>query len=1063
MPFDKNQQLAIEADGKNILVSASAGSGKTTVLIERLVQRLLSKTISLDRILVMTFSELAASEMKTRLQARLESLYDKSKDEKEKQYLRAQLALLPFAQISTIHSFCFSVVANYYYLLPLDPQALDHVLSESEVAQFQNEALDEVLREMQKEKPQDYGFLDRYCSPKALSDSSLRESVQNLAAFGANALRPEEWFEHIRQNFKPVKQYEDLSESLRELFRPYLHFTVLQLEEDGAQARAFLLDYYQKKDQLEYLNRADYYLKSLSALHSLIDQDQYHQYCEMLVWIGQEVSLWLPPIKDFKAYNTLLSKLKKNFKETITKLLPQEVLLKQFGIAHRPLNLLCDLALAYLKRYQQKKKDHLCLDFNDMEHFAFQILYDRQNRAARELQERYGEILVDEFQDTNRTQDAIIRLVARKNNIFRVGDVKQSIYGWRLAEPQIMQKLAAREDETHTNITLSHNYRCHQNIIDFTNEIFLKLMNITPLSGFDKDKDWALCGSDAQKTNGKPVEFHFLHPEIPDEDEEKPDAFDINEETAKYLCDTIWQMFDKENIRFGDIVILVRSKANKAKLREVLTHYGIPCQVQVPTGYYQSLALNAVLSLIKVILDPSDDISLTAVFHHFFHYSHGRLAKVKTQSETRFPQSLIQDKREFKEDLKAFRQAASILPLFDFVTSLCNYQDFYQHCDKQQQGNLDLLLEKTLEYQKQGGGLSGLLDYLEVEGESDSEESEVRGSFDDVVRVLTIHGSKGLQFPVVFYWGSFHHNNPEARSLLALHQDYGVACSIILSDTQRQYPFVKNAILFQNQLKGIEEEMRLLYVALTRAQNRLILVGAHRKVPDLKPLSFCDLFHKSPAQWLYQLFNELYPTQLKDVIIPMEESFMPHITHYEDERPPWALPHDETIISLKHESPSQFEPRVLGEIVFGGAKGTMYGTNLHKVFEDLPDTLWTNEMIEPLEIDATAKKALLYFGQSPLYQKALTMQIRKEMPFFLKEGHSLMQGYMDFIAYDDKEVILIDYKSDNVETGDTLIERYKPQQEAYAKALKVLFPGRDIHAYLFSVHLIEFIEVPLTA
>ena len=1053
MKWNQQQLQAIQTVDKNILVSASAGAGKTTVLVARLMKRILEDSVSVDQILAMTFTEAAAAEMKKRLLSSLHKEYQSNPSD----YLKKQIALIPNASISTIHSFCLSILKNYYYVLPLDPERLDNILDDGTQAIYQEEALNKVLQKEIEKNDSAFQNLNLLFSAKPIDYQGLKLSIKKLATTALSQIDYSTWLEQAISIYQEYKQMKELPEPLQTYLWDSYRLICTKYQSQLEDLLLHVEQHY--PTHTEIINEIQLKYEKANYLLECIDLKEYSLFVRSFCNQALE-ELPKNPDRSDTTYGQLRTDFQKYVQSIVTILFDESLLLSDITALKVPLGKLVQLTKDYILEFQQIKETNLCIDFNDMELFAYQILIKNNNQVAEELKVQYIDILVDEFQDSNPIQDTLVSLISRGNNVFRVGDIKQSIYRFRGAKPSIMRSLIQNRNESDQLIYLNYNYRSKQSIVQFNNELFDTLMNLEGLSDQYSSEDYVSTGISAQEENCIPVEFHLIDKEnLFTEDQQEKDL------KATYIASKIIDLYQaSENPKWSDYVVLVRSHQLKINLKKAFEQANIPHFISMPSGFYQSPSVSTILSYCQLLLNPKDDISFVSVLLHLYHYTDEEIANIAiTKEDSNYYQFFLNQNHPIVETLHHLQEKMKYLSVTELLSSIYQLEDFYElFCDKQQRTNLDLLYEKASSYQNGSSSLLDFIDYVSKITDEKTSEAISISSEDNVVRVMTIHQSKGLQFPTVLFWSNFRQDIQDEKEFLITDELLGIGVhSLELPNRYRRMNLIRKAISYKNQKEELEEQIRVLYVALTRAQNHMILVDAFSKTPSTSEMKYTHLFDLiGYSGWLYKIFNTIESDSFEIKIIQ----------HVEAKTLPKQLEQVEMKLSRYNKpsvikdfiSPSSTEEFLPNPTLhFGTVHGSDIGTQLHKVIEQLPNTQWTQEDILQVEpkIKTGYLEALLNFSQSSIYQQALTMTIEKELSFAVNLDNSLLHGYIDFVAYDQSSCILIDFKTDSLETPEEFIQRYSSQIMLYQQALAVLYPNRIIECYIYSFYLEEFISI----
>ena len=924
------QWHAIKQDGHNILVTAGAGAGKTRVLVKRLLERISNPAapLEVDKLLVVTFTNAAAAEMRKRLAAALE---EKIRENPDATWLRRQLLLLNKAQISTVHSFCLEAIREYHHLIGLDPSF--RILDEGEALLLQQELLEDLLEEYYAAQDLDSPFYRLAESYSGVSggDLPLQELILRLYRFSLSHPEPWEWLHEKATAFEPLPKnggrllawleimQEDCQWELRKMMR-WLQLALETSERPGGPTpyRENLLR------EIVLLERA--LQASFTSLHDLYEAVMEISFPKLKPCRGDGYEESLR--KRTAALRNRCKKDLASMKELIfsRSLEDQEA---ELSCLAPLIKILVDLVQDFHRRYLTLKGERGVADFNDLEHFALQILRDHKSSpgenlpsvAAQSYQKRFDCVLVDEYQDINQLQESIITLVSRTEpgNIFMVGDVKQSIYRFRLAEPELfLQKMSCYKKGILPGeaIHLSHNFRSRSEVIDAVNYLFRQIMdesvgeiaydhdarlrcgavypqNISSGNAPEKCSPYVsemqlitltetteqnINGENTGRSRGESDAGVQEHEEVNEGEENTAGEMEAEEEwelaalEGKLIARRIREMrgegeerplhlFDKKTGTYGppayrDMVILLRSYKNCAPvILEELQRFGIPAYAELATGYFAATEVEVMLSLLKVIDNPYQDIPLAAVLRSPLVGIRGeemaqiRIAapsapyyeavKAFVSSETAVEFDLLKRKIHlFLEQLSRWQEKGQQESLGALIWQLYNESGYYDMLGgmpggRQRQANLRALYDRARQYEATSfRGLSRFLNFVERLRERGGDLGAARalGEQEDVVRIMTVHKSKGLEFPVVFVAGlSRKFNMQELGRNFLLHKELGFGPKFIDPELRITYPTLPwHALKKRLRLELLAEEMRILYVALTRAEQKLILVAAMR-------------------------------------------------------------------------------------------------------------------------------------------------------------------------------------------------------------------------------------------
>ena len=861
-----DQYKAINSRSSNLLVSAAAGSGKTAVLIERIINIVLEQRIDIDRLLVVTFTRAAAAEMRQRAADAL--LKKLSSFEIDEGFIRRQLDKLNQAYMMTFHSFCRDIIQKHYYLINIE--ASFKTADQATILLLQQEAMDELLEKAYGESnPSFLKLVEMYCNNR--DDGVLQEMLLDLYAFSRSHPNPKEWMEQQAQKFSSGEALlaSDWISSLK-------HYSLLLIEN--------IVDTYQRAlDMIKRPGGPDQYQATLSKeLDQCISlKNNIHDINRMLALLHALDFQRLPACKDTDIH---LKETVKGLRDQAKKDIKQlkdiwffnsiEAYQKDHTQLSDSINQMVDLINEFETIYQEKKKNRNVLDFHDLEHFALRILSFTEAREFYQ-QQFYG-IFIDEYQDSNRVQEALIEKIKQEDNLFMVGDVKQSIYRFRLAEPELFmakhRTFSDRDGAKNQRIDLTKNFRSHPAILRAVNNVFSQIMSET-LGEITYDETAELKAglrSEAPMEDS-PVKVHLVET-INNDDNSPGHELDIMTDDASLLEDWTNQELEAKmllhqvkellkmkirdpetdqmrNICYRDIAILLRAPSNQApQFIDVFSREHIPLYADLGTGFYESLEINMVLDVLRIIDNLHNDIPLLGVLRSpFGGFSTQELTDIRlVVKNTSYAEAFLKAGEEsdelgekiqqFIKKLTSWRRTMRTMPLPDFLWWMMSESNFYALCaampgGQQRQANLRIFINKSIEFRDNNdGGLYQFIDYVDrikYNRKSDYGPAKTLSENDDVIRLMSIHKSKGLEFPVVIIAGlGKQFNRRDLQNSLLMHRTLGFGPLYVDPDLRiRRQTLSRVAIREKLRLETLSEEMRILYVAMTRAQQKLILSG----------------------------------------------------------------------------------------------------------------------------------------------------------------------------------------------------------------------------------------------
>lgn len=1068
MPEWNPQQLrAIQTKNRNILVSASAGSGKTTVLIARLMDMVMKDHVSIDAICAMTFTEAAANEMKKRLAAELQNAFASSTSKEEKAFITKQLTSIQTAHISTIHSFCLSIIQDYYYMIGLSAKRIANVMDNGMMECHQSAALEQAFA-IQYEKHDDtFLQLTQMFSARAENDDALRAMIRNLATLASSKADSDEWLSSLSTTYDEIKRIEDLPCDIQHNFFEYLWVESMRYEE----ALKKIDELFRLKYQADVKKHAvvEQKLLAVNTLFSPLEQHDYAQFRQTFINIAHAV-VPTSPDKEDKEYPKLRKEIQALEDNMIGLLYHEDEFMKDLRSLHPYIEKLVEMCRDYRTIYAQRKQTYEMIDFDDMEHFALEILRANHGQAAAIYREQFVEIMVDEFQDSNDVQNTLVNLICRPNNVFRVGDIKQSIYGFRHAKPSLMKGLIDYRGEQDDVIYLSNNYRSKKMIVDFNNELFKILMNMDGFSCSYAKEDDVDTGVAAQQENNVPICFHAIfHDEIK---EEEHLMIAKNMLKASYIANQIIEIKEKEQRSWKDFVVLVRGNARKDNMKAAFDELHIPYFIDIKYGFYQSGAVQIMLSALKCMCNPHDDIAFTALMmsplfqRSAQDLSAMRLANDKHESYYHYckehPFSTFCIFEELLENSRTFS-------LCEILNALYDVENYYsEHTTIQERTNLDLLFEKAVQFENDNAsGIEAFLAQIEQIKDAQTAEAIPIGSEADVVRVMSIHQSKGLQFPVVFLWSTDKQTPIEFKDFCISDSELGIAMKAM--DLPQRYirtTIPRIAMEHKKDKEELEEEMRILYVATTRAQQQMHIVDCIQSLDAYRhPLTMSEIYSRNGyTSWILQSYlGRMSPLfTLKEVHHMWERHVQPQIQQPYQKLSVYMQPSQVWELSTA----SQTKKTQLPEFNTAFTKAAIqYGSSMHKIIELLKDCDYTQEQIlqaamqTHYDLRSHDMEILQSLRHDAVYAEALQGECYYELPYTVHDENQILHGYIDFLSFEKDGIVIVDFKTDTLTQDAEFISLYEQQLHTYRKAISILYPDQDILTYIYSLHNRRMIQI----
>ena len=840
MRWTADQARVITSRNKNLLVAAAAGSGKTTVLVER-VMRLVEEGANIDEMLIVTFTRASSADMRDKFRKRFREIAQMGVP-----HAAEQLERLENASISTLHSFCMEVLKNHFEAAGIDP--MFRIIDDAEDKQLTERAMDEALENAYQMGGEGIEQLDFARGPMR-----VRSLVMDMHSFLKERPDPDKWFENacLLMDADGEIWTKALEDALREKLK-----SAIALNDYAISLAA----------QPEGPN---HYVPALEADREALLEIQNAPYRRMHSLIGAFRQVTPKPGKRVKAedktemqvfLNDTMTAVRKKVKaavESAKKIvsLDADLSMEDIRASKQSVLTLFDIAKDLSNRLRAYKEKRSALTFSDLEHYTLKALED--DRVSESIRNKYKFVFVDEYQDTSDVQEAIVSKIARENNRFMVGDVKQSIYRFRQAEP----KLFLEKYETYKSggvnelIVLKQNFRSRACVIDFVNHIFARVMH-GGASEITYDEDAMLYQGREFEGEDEPVEVHIVDKSASVEDaDEDADIHDMNDaEREGYVIAKRIREMRSENpsLKYRDICVLTRVRVNALNhLATVLSENGIPAYADASESYFDALEVMEIMSLLHLLINRRRDIDLISVLRSpIVGLSTMELAKIRARQKSgSFYEAAKQDAennavlREFFEKLDAWRALSRSMPIARLIRKIATETGFYAYVGalaggRQRQANIDMLASRAMHYENTiGGSLPEFLEYAALmRARGDGESAHILSENDDVVRLMTAHKSKGLEFPVVFVsLLGRRFRTQRADDKLTAHRDLGIALMRMDEklETMRD-TIARRAIVETEARQDRAEELRVLYVALTRAQSRLILTGCVRNLETAK-------------------------------------------------------------------------------------------------------------------------------------------------------------------------------------------------------------------------------------
>ena len=879
--WTKEQLQAIKEKGKNILVAAGAGSGKTAVLVERIIQKILVDKIDIDKILVVTFTNAAAAEMRERI---LDAIYKKLEEEPNNMNLQRQILLLNNASISTIHSFCLDIIKNNFYEIDISPNF--RIADTPEIELLKQEILEDLFEELYDENDEEFlKLINTYTTYKG--DDSLKDIILKIYNYIQSSPFPDEWLKNCVDEFN-IDSNTDFAKTkwgkiLLEDFKDEVNSCINRLEYINKQLLKYSeLEKYSKiicEDIITYKYIVEN-IENWDIVYKKANQLEYSRWPS-----DKKITMEL---KDSaKKIRDDVKKVFKIKKDSIL-LCESKYIISDILEMYNILNILENVIIKFSERFEDSKKEKNIIDFSDIEHYALKLLLEKNEKGeyiptqiAKKYREKFVEIAIDEYQDSNYVQENILKAISNGSNLFMVGDVKQSIYKFRQARPELfLEKYSEYKDINEISngdnlkIQLFKNFRSRKLILDLCNLVFKNIMT-KKLGDIDyNEKEFLQIEKDydtPEDTNinyaGK-AELHIIdlkEEEVEDEEilEERLENEQIE---ARFIVNKIREIlredyfiFDKKEKKYRkatykDIVILLRTTSNIAPVYEKeLLNNGIPVFSDTSSEYLQSIEIETVMSVLRIIDNPRQDIPLVAVLRSpIGGFTDNELLKIRLYDKNSDFYSALKlamgDKESklsarikvFIDNLENWRQKQEYLGLDELIWIIYNDTGYYNYVSLMPDGdlriaNLKMLFERAKEYESASfKGLFKFINFIDrlKMSSGDLGSAKIIGENENVVRIMSIHKSKGLEFPIVFLASTGKQfNMRDLNDNILLHQELGIGPKYINYEKRIEYnTLAREALRIKSRKEAISEEMRVLYVALTRSREKLIISGIDRDV-----------------------------------------------------------------------------------------------------------------------------------------------------------------------------------------------------------------------------------------
>ena len=1127
MELTREQQEAVDARGENLLIAAAAGAGKTRTLTERVIKLIEENSCNVDEMLIMTFTNAAAQEMRSRIQSALMKRLETEIDEKNQEKLERQIILLSGTQISTFDSFCQSVLRRNFSRIDLDPKF--RTANENELQILKNEVIEELFEENYANGDDIFkNFTDEF-GGNVHGDENIHEMIIKLHDFSLSMPYPNKWLDSLAKPYE-LKENARLDENIWFKFlKPYIFSTLKKIfaecEEAQQIADANKIKVTALTTEAEQFNNIKISLDDWNALYEKICDFKFGKMA------GGRIS---EEKKAAKAEITALHDSYKEKFETLRKkyfLADENKLLADIRELATPINELIRVTKEFAKKFSAAKRERGIIDFADMEHFALKI-FDNSPEVTAFYREKFKFIMVDEYQDTNGVQEAIIQKISRGDNLFFVGDVKQSIYRFRLVDSANFKDKMAN----YRCINLSKNFRSREKIITAVNEIFKRLMNKSATEIDYNTASQLQFGANYEigdKYFDEKPEFFYIKTERDDDNK------DIELE-MRFIAKKIHELIaskklirDGENYRpvqLKDIVILHRSPKTQAfEILSTLKKYGVPAYVPNEENYFRANEIQVIVSLLNILDNIRQDIPLAAVMlSPIGGFSAEELAELRIATpDEDFYTAVSRGTEKCKNFLKKinkWRDFARQLSVSELLSNLYRETGYYDFVGKEirgdtRQANLRILIDRATDFEATNArGLSSFVEFIKKLGDinKDLSTATTLGENENVVRVITIHKSKGLEYPIVFVAGVGKMFNLEdsTRAKLFMHREFGIGAHRTPKNSLLKVKTLATQAVSKKILdESISEELRLLYVALTRAEEKLFLVGKTtenvlKKLRQVDKMEDYDILSaKKFMDWLLPIKNALKPfisshlvevsdiLEIKERSIEEEQKKILPAPEKFPTTPISKIPAKLSVTELKRRAEEEDLPQLEDfmrkkEFIYRRPNflqvkklsGAEYGSLMHKVMQNVNlkgdlsakgiekqvAELLKREIISSEHVKAVKFDKIARFFASEIGQKLVSAQeFYRELPFsrlidaqkfFHVDEKIFIQGIIDLLFKDAAgNWILLDYKTDR--DSENIGERYKIQIELYAAAVEALLQIKIAEKYLYLLNGGRFVKI----
>lgn len=1140
MGWTKQQQNAIENRNNNLLVAAAAGSGKTAVLVERIIRLVTDENFDVDKMLIVTFTNAAAAEMKNRIHKKINEKISTVADTELIEKLERQNILISGASIMTLHAFCLSVLRRHFAKINLDPRFRE--ADEHELKILKQEVIEDLFEKKYEENNAAFTkFTDEF-GGNMHGDSNLHELIINLYDFSKSRPYPQKWLKSLIEVYENPATFklssgENWLDAVQKFALTQSKLTINYSRADCQKAKKIVDEILQtKKIAVALKNFEDDSSIFGQLFNSIEDWDKFYKILQEIKFSTFSGGRKLPP--EVEIQKDYLKTIRDNYKEKILKLREKFITNSNAEIISEMQNLaesvrqLVQVVIDFDNAFSAAKRDKNIIDFNDMEHLTLKI-FNENPAVAESYQNKFQVVMVDEYQDTNGVQEEIISKIIKPQNFFAVGDVKQSIYRFRNADPTIFLDKYKNYPaaENCERIDLSTNFRSRQSVIDAVNFVFENLMTEEKAEiNYDED---ARLNLGANFPAGKNIfddkaalSIINLNKNISnDENDDVPD-YDKLEIEIQLIADKInsmrragFQVWDNDlnayrPLEFRDVVILFRSiDRNAAQIVEVLQKNSIPAYAADKDGYFKATEIQTILSLLKILDNARQDIPLaTVLLSPIGGFTAEDLAQLRINDRNSELFDLICTDIKFLpflQKINRWREIARQVSVPELLNVIYRESGYYDYCAKFgriAQANLRMLIDRAAAYEKTAfRGLSRFIQFIKRIKELGNDLAAARtlSESENVVRVMTIHKSKGLEFPVVFVAGlGKRFNLQDLNDTVIAHRNFGIGIYNTIGNV-RVPTFARKIIAEKVKAETLAEELRILYVAMTRAKEKLFLSGT---VNNEKTLNKNLDKVNCPLDWLLSLENleNVFDFEIldageikveeKNIVEIAKEKFTSKIEKLPTfEKIPAKLSvteikrrvnEDEEFDNLSIKNYTCKRPNFLQEKNISGAE---FGTLMHSVMQHLNfggdltqkgilrqiEEFVEVKIINPEHLEIVSRRVsnIANFFVSEIGKKVTHAQeVYRELPFsFFVEAETtkifksnekiLVQGIIDLLFKFDGRWYLVDYKTDKNNNDEHFQKEYHEQIKYYVNAINSVAKIKIDEAYLYLLSAGRFIKV----